>query len=69
MRLVNDFGEIVRMSERNYLRYLKDGAEGNIQAASKYGKVLGTLSWTATDCEVQDYQHMYQSAKAGWGRG
>ena len=62
MRLVNDFGEIVRMSERNFRKYLKDCAQ-KVQPASKYGKVIGHLSLTSTDWTEEDFQCFVRMTK------
>lgn len=65
MRLVNDFGDIVRMSESAYRRYLRHGAMGMPKSASDYGKVIADLSFTATDAEPEDFQNALDAAGLG----
>lgn len=56
MRLVNCFGCIYRMSERNYRKFLRAGAADGSVRVDAYGKQIGVIDFTATDAEPREYQ-------------
>jgi hypothetical protein len=63
VRLVNDWGVIVRMSERNFVKWLKLGASGDIQSADKFGKVIGSLSISTVDLDPEDFKFRLECLK------
>lgn len=60
-RFVNDYGVIFRMTERNYLKYIKASVKAlragkEALEPGKYGKEIGTLSFTSTDAKLIDFE-------------
>lgn len=57
MRIVNNYGELIRMSERNYKRFLQDGAaHPHTIVPADYGKMIGVIDFTCTDATKADYE-------------
>jgi hypothetical protein len=65
MRYVDDWGLIVRMTERNYLLYLKAGAAGRNPHPTDFGKTIGEISFRAIDKEESDYQEQLTATEQG----
>lgn len=59
MKLVNDYGVIVRMTAKQYVAFLRAGAAGQQGlSAADFGRVVGTLDLTATDWDANDFKSM-----------
>jgi len=61
MRLVNCFGCIYRMSERNFRQFLRAGARDPSVRVDAYGKQIGVLSFSATDADAAEYQDVLEA--------
>lgn len=61
MRLVNDYGQIVRMTEKNYRKWLEAGAIGHIRPACNYGNAVGHLSFTATNQTMEGFKSQLET--------
>lgn len=56
VKIVNSWGELYRMSDRNYLRYLRAGVDGKDPDASNFGKRIGVIAFTSIDAKPQDFK-------------
>lgn len=61
MKIVNDWGQLWRMSDRNYRRYLKSGINviprGLLPSPERFGgKLIGVIAFHAIDSRPSDYQ-------------
>ena len=56
MKIVNDWGELFKMSERKYRQFLRAGAAGKEPEACKYGKCIGVVAFNSVDVKPRDYQ-------------
>ena len=56
MKHVNEFGTIVKMSDRNYRLFIEAGARGERVSASDYGKVICVVDCTTTDWDEKDFE-------------
>lgn len=57
MKLINDWGEILKLTDKNYRRYLIDLATGNdiSPRSPKYeAKSLGIITFTSTEAGMQE---------------
>lgn len=55
MKIVNDWGQLFRMSERKYKTYIIAGSEGKDPNASEYGKFIGVISFEGIDAKPKDF--------------
>lgn len=53
-RYVSTYGDLYRMTERNYRRYLRAGAKDDGVDPAKYGRYLGSVR-TFTDGSCADF--------------
>jgi len=56
-RYVDDWGEIIRMTERNFRRFLRDGAKGILEDPKNYGVVIGNISFRTIDTSPEDFNN------------
>lgn len=56
MRFIDDWGQLVRMSERAFWRFLRDGAAGKNPNASDYGKTIGIVDMHTVDAKPDDFR-------------
>lgn len=56
MKIIDDWGELYSLSERNYRRYLREGAAGLEPDPKNYGRYLGSVAWWSIDATAKDYQ-------------
>lgn len=57
MRYVTQWGELYRLSERNYLRMLRDGKNGTLQTWDGYGaKKLASECPNITDWYEREFE-------------
>lgn len=58
MRYVTQYGELYRLSERNYLRMLRDGRNDAIQVWEHYGaKKIAVNVDNVTDWEQREWEN------------
>jgi hypothetical protein len=68
MRYVNAYGEIVRMSERNYRKFLRDGMAGKNPIAGGYGRIVSVIDFNGTDARETDYEYALEELTQSHGR-
>jgi len=57
MKIVDDYGELYRMSEDNYRRYLRSSADGeNLSPSDFGGRLIGTIDFWTIDKKPIDYR-------------
>jgi hypothetical protein len=57
MRYVTQYGELYRLSERSYLRMLRDGRDGVLRTWADYGaKKLANECENVTDWERREFE-------------
>lgn len=57
MKVIDDWGVLVKMTDRDYLRYLRAGAEGKDPDSKDFGgRRIGEITFHTVDRTTRDYQ-------------
>ncbi len=64
MKIIDYWGELYRISERGYVKFLRDGAaDGNKGPEDFGGKLIGTIAFHAIDAKPSDFKEALEMLK------